>query len=938
MSLFESQRFIEGPPRTTTKLSTMKNSGFKKIIFIALLLFISVAGAYRIYAVQSNKKTKIEVATVSKDFSKDWKKVEALEEKGLYKSALEVVDAIYKKAKTENNAPQLVKTILYRDKLSQQMDEDVNEKFIAELNTELKTADYPLKNIFHSILAQKYWNYYQSKRWQFQGRTQVNSVSEDITTWDMKTIFFKAHEHYQLSLQNSEKLKQTPIDQYGAVLIEQKDTLKFRPTLYDFLTHRAIDFYRNEEVDIIKPAYKFELKDASYFLPYADFSKHVFTTKDTLSSSFYALKLFQDLIRFHSDISGGKAEVLIDVDLDRLKFVKEKSVQDIKDSLYLGALQNLEKQFATDPASAEINYEIANLYVEKGDLYKPLEVEENKWMKKQAIELCEQVIKKFPQSYGAKNCESLKEQIKEHNLQLVMDNIISPDKPSLGLLTYKNVKKVYVRIIQPSKSETKDSESSLYGDELLNYYQKLPSVKEWTLDLPDDGDYQQHATEIKIPELGVGAYVILVSSSKDFTTKINGVAYAPFTVSGISYVIRQMNNGSFDYIVQHRETGVPLKNVSAQLFYEKYDYKTRKREFSEADKYISDANGYFNIPPTKEYRHGRIEFTYAQPTSAKNTSDFLRVENAIYQYVKDTMENKKTPRTFFFLDRGIYRPGQTIYFKGIMINTNGESNEILPKTKTTITLNDANGQIVATLNLISNDYGTFNGSFTTPLGVLTGDMYLTNESGSAYFSVEEYKRPKFEVSFNPIKGSYCLNEQVQIVGSAKTFSGAFLTGAAVKYRVVRNTIYRPYYYLPKFYEPNYQQLEIANGTLTTSDTGSFVISFNAIPNAGIPKKSISSYSFTVFADVTDINGETHSSQKVLTIGYVALNLDIDVPENVEKLKDVEFPVHITNMSGEAVPVSCKVEIYKLKQPDKIYRDRKWAQPDQHMLSKGEFEK
>lgn len=918
------------------KSLTMKNSGFKKLIFSILLFAASIAGAYRIHAVQSNRATMTMIVAKPKTYSKDWQKVEALEKKGLYKSALEVVDAIYKMAKAENNAPQLTKSILYHMQLNRQMNENANEKAIVYLNEELKTAQYPLTPILHSILAQTYWSYYQSHRWQFRNRTNTVKISDDPANWDIRTIFFKAHEQYQLSLQNPEKLKQTAIDIYDAVLIEQKDTRKFRPTLYDFLAYRAIDFYRNDEVDVIKPAYKFELKESFYFLPYDNFSKQTLTTKDTLSSSFYALKLIQELIKFHTpDVASGKAEVLINVDLDRLRFVKEKSVLEIKDSLYLMALQKLEKQFSTDPSSAEINYEIAQVYAEQGNAYKALENEGNKWMKKQAIELCEQVAKKFPQSDGAKNCLALAEEIKTHNLQLQMDNIISPDKPALGLLTYKNVKKVYVRIInKPEKEE----DQNLYGDELLTYYSKLPSLKDWILDLPDDGDYQEHSTEIKIPEMGVGRYVILLSSDKEFLTKNNGVAFASFAVSGISYVIRQTDNGSYDCLVQHRETGTPLKGVNVQLFYDKYDYQTRKRVVNAAEKYVTDANGYFNIAPTDQYRQARMEFSYSQPTSSKNNSDFLRMDNAIYQYESHKDKVKRVTATFFFLDRGIYRPGQIVYFKGIMINTEGENHEIAPKIKTTVNLIDVNGQIVSKLDLISNDYGTFNGSFVIPGGVLTGQMQIGNETGAINFSVEEYKRPKFEVSFQPIKGSYRLNDQVQISGLAKTFSGAFISGANVKYRVVRNAIYRPYFYYYKSYMPNTPQLEIANGALTTSDTGVFTINFQAIADASASKKNVSSYSFTVYADVTDINGETHSSQKDLIISYAALNLDIDVPENVDKSKDIEFPVHITNASGEVVPTSCKVEIYKLKQPDKVYRDRKWNQPDQHLISKEEFEK
>ncbi len=915
---------------------------FKKLFFSTALIFISIAMAYSIYGYHKTKQATVQMPKTT-DYTKNWKTVEAFEKKGLSKSALEIVMQIYKKAKAENNAAQLVKAIIHRMKFEQLLEEDADVKAIAELKEELKTAQYPLKPILQSMLAETYWSYYQTHRWKFQNRTTTTTPDpKDISTWDLKTIFSKTIENYNASLQEKEKLKQTAVNIYDEVLTVQKDTRKYRPTLFDFLAHRAVDFYKNEEAGLLKPAYKFELNDATYFSPAIDFAKQSITTKDSLSSNYYALKLMQELITFHLNQSNQKAElpILVDLDLERLKFVREKSVVETKDSLYLLALQQLEKQVHNDPASGEVNYEIARVYADKGAGYNALKPDGNKWMKKQALELCETVIKQFPESLGANNCKALKQEIEAHQLEFKTDKIISPDKPALGLLSYSNLKKVYLRVVQLDATKNEANETGLYGEELLKQYLKYPALKEWTLDLPDDGDHQLHATEIRIPELAVGRYVLLIGSAAGFSYKNNGVVYTEVLVSGISYITREMTNGSVDCYVKNRETGAPLKGAEVQLFGEEYDYNTSKRKYKPSEKYITDENGYFNIAPAKAYRNARMDFTYNSSTSLKNTKDFLRVDNAFYQYEKDIVEKKKTPRTFFFLDRGIYRPGQTIYFKGILINSDEESNEILPKTKTRVALMDVNGNEVTALDLITNDYGTFNGSFTAPLGVLNGDMSIINESGAAYFSVEEYKRPKFEVIFKPSTGNYRLNDLVQVGGNVKAFSGANLSGAEVKYRVVRNVIERPYPYYSRKYTPgrSREQMEIISGTTTTSDSGSFSINFKAIPDAKLPKEDDPVFSYTVYADVTDINGETHSAEKRVKVGYEVLNLEINLPESVDKTVEADFPVRITNMNDIPVPTAFKVEIFRLKQPDRVYRQRNWTQPDQHILSKGEFEK
>ncbi|MBL7882528.1 MAG: hypothetical protein JNL69_00550, partial [Bacteroidia bacterium] len=337
------------------------------------------------------------------------------------------------------------------------------------------------------------------------------------------------------------------------------------------------------------------------------------------------------------------------------------------------------------------------------------------------------------------------------------------------------------------------------------------------------------------------------------------------------------------------------------------------------------------------YRNFSVDFTYKYALGPVNISDKLQTDNGIYQYKTYKEEKRKYPRTFFFLDRGIYRPGQTVYFKGIMINTDGETNEIMPNTSTTVTFYDVNYQKVADVNLTTNEFGTFNGAFTTPSGLLNGQMSLSNGSGTIYFSVEEYKRPKFEVTFKPVEGSYKLNENIKVNGNAIAYSGAKIDGAEVKYRVVRNASFPYWWYWWRGYYPQSAQMEITNGVTTSNDTGAFFIDFKALADASIPKSYQPTYTYTIYADVTDINGETHSSQTYVSVAYTALNLNVSIPSLLEKENKKAFAIHSTNMSGQFEKAAGTVTIYKLKEPAKQYRARSWNKPDKYIISKEEFE-
>lgn len=916
---------------------------FTTPFLLALITVSAIAAAFTLSTNNKNKKMLL-LFPKGSSYEKQWKKVDSLADKGLNKSALEVVNGIYNRAKSENNSSQFVKAIIHRMRFEQQVEEYSLVKSLNKLNEEAKESPYPVKPVLHSIIAQNYWQYYENNRWKFHNRTATtNFDNSDITTWDLKTIFSEVVKHYQLSIENEDSLKRTPLNIFDEILVTYQDSRKYRPTLYDFLAHRAVDFYMNEEPDITRPAYKFELNNERYFDESGAFSKLKIESKDTLSSKYYALSILQKLIQFHSSegpftlTKEQRETALIDVDLKRLKFVKNKSVSEIRDSLYLKALQSLEKRYSSNPASSEVSYEIAAVYSEKGNKYKPLQSDEHKWLKKQALEMCGAVIKKFPDAYGSQSCRQLIAQIQEHSINFTAEKVTLPNQPVRALVNYKNLKTVYLRIARMDIEKYNKSIERYYGEELIKQYLKLATVKEWSLELPDDGDYQAHATEINLPELPFGHYVVLAGSDKTFSYQNNAVAYASLWSSNISYVNRRMQNGSYDFYVQHRETGAPLKGVSAQVYYEKYNYTLRKYEYVKAEKYTTDDAGFFNVQSSNEYRNFNIDFTLASAVRGE-APDRLQMDNNIYQYRNYSSPKVMQTKTIFFLDRGIYRPGQTVYFKGIMLNTDGETNQILPNTPTTVTFYDVNYQKVANLDLTSNEYGTFSGTFTAPAGVLNGQMNISNGYGSVYFSVEEYKRPKFEVSFKPVKGSYRLNENIKVEGLAKAYSGANIDGAEVKYRVVRNTSFPYWWYWWRGYYPQSAQMEITNGVATSNDTGAFFVDFKAIPDLSIPKSYQPTYSYTVYADVTDINGETHSSQTVVNAAYTALNLNVGIPTLLEKENKDPFGIYTTNMSGQYEPAQGKVEIYKLKEPGRTYRTRSWSQPDKNMFSKEEFEK
>lgn len=873
------------------------------------------------------------------DYETEWKKVDSLARKGLSKSALELVDKIYEKALKEKNSAQAVKALIHQIKFSSYIEEDALLKNIVRLEGEAKVADFPIKPVMHSMIAQMYWQYYQNNRWLFYNRSEtVNFDNEDIATWSLAQIVKRIDEHYQASLENKLQLMETKLGVFDEVLLNGKSTRKLRPTLFDFLSHRAIDFYMNSEPDLPQAAYKYEIEGEEYFKPSRNFIALEINTKDSTALKYKAMLALQDVIEFHLNgppkglpTPRKTSAPLIDAELKRLSLVARYSIEPDKSDLYYQALLDLEQAFSRDSASAEVSYHIAVWLNNKGNSYYNTKDEEVKGKIKEAYDKCKATIAKYPGTYGAKLCESLIVNIERKSFNFTLENANMVDKPFRAMLNYKNPaggqkesENFSIRVGRLDYEDYKKSRRKYYGQELYDYLIKISSETDsYTITVPDSKDFQSHSLEFKVPAQEPGLYIISASVNDD-----QALAFALTSVSSISYINRN-NDGDQEFLVTHRENGQALDNVNAEVWEEVYNYRDREYRLKKSGNYSTDKNGRFTVKGNSNSRNFLVKFTKGD--------DVLYTDNSFYAYKYGNSKFTHTERTHFFLDRAIYRPGQTIHFKGIILDTYGEEVNIKANAKTKVALYNVNYEKVHELELTANEYGTFSGTFTAPTGVLNGAMHIGNGSGTQYFSVEEYKRPKFEVSFNPMKGSYKLGQEVEVVGLAKAYAGNNIDDAEVKYRVVRKA-YFPYPWYFRGWWPQTDQMEITNGTAKTDENGEFKINFEAIPDKSLSAKYKPSFTYTIYADVTDINGETRSGETSINIGYTALNVDVNLPDEINKDTEQQYTISTTNPAGEFEPAKGNIKVYALKDPGVVFRARKWGEATDFIISKENYRK
>ncbi len=854
-----------------------------------------------------------------------WNQVEKFEIEKLPKSALEVVNQIKTKATSENNQVQLIKTLLFTSKFALILEEDAKLSVVNDFKTMIAQTQSPNKNVLENMLAKLYWDYFSTNRYKFYNRSKTEDKvdSEDFRTWDLETLFAEITTHYENSLNNKKLLQKTTLDSFEPIITSHKDSKTIRPTLYDFLAHNALAFYKTTENSITKPTYAFEITDDAYLADFQSFKKLTLTSKDTLSLELRALQLFQELITFHA--SKENEIPLASIDAERLLFVKNNGSLTNSDALFIAALQSGKNKISTDYAKAIYDIEIAYYTHEQGQDYVLNEKEENRFNHREALIICEKLIKQFPESYVATRAHSLKANITQQSLSLKIERYLPIDCDSRILVNYRNVKNVQFSIYKISEGESETLRQTNNKEKKRAFIEKLTLVKKWTEQLRDENDYRNHTTELLLPGTPQGTYVVLANPPENDNPRL--FEYTEIQYTNLAIVKTQAENETVLQVV-NRNNGSPIANATCLVIEQGRNPNTKT--------YTTNKNGQIKVPASKDnYRSFSVKVSYE-----KDTAFFSNY----YNYRSYNQEEQKY-KSFLFTDRSIYRPGQTVYFKAIVVKTENDASSIIPNETVTVELYNANYEDLSKLELTTNEYGTVTGEFIIPTGGLTGRYSLQIASrgsknyGSEFgFNVEEYKRPKFETNFKPVTETYRLNDDITVIGEALSYAGSNITNAQVTYKVTRNVQYPRWYYWRS--SQNYGEgQEITFGETTTNDKGEYSIDFKALPDDSVDKAGQPVFNYEVTADVTDINGETQSTTTIVRIGYHAVTIGLQTPQRIDKQdKNQLLKVYTKNLNGEKVSADVTVQIMKLKAPESATRNRPWGAPDYQEFTEAEFKK
>ncbi len=853
----------------------------KSLVSLAVVAVFAISGTFALMAEQPRS---------------NWKQVDQAIKKGLPKTAIKHLGPIIRESLRQKDYAKAAKAIGMKISLESQIQGNKPEERIVRLETEIAKMPKALKPIMEVILAHWYWQYFQQNRWRFMQRTHTEEApGKYIKSWDLPRILAEIDKHYTAAFQAEKWLKATSVNQFDELLRKGTMPDAYRPTMYDFVAYEAIQFYTAGEQAGSKAEDTFVLQaDSPIFAPADQFMAWEVNTTDRESPTVKAIGLYQKLLAFHQRDDDRSA--FADADLHRLEFANAKAFGEEKNVRYKAALKRFTHQWAELPVSARARYAHAQVLRTEGKLVEAHDLAKKGW-------------KTFPDSPGGKLCYNLVHQIESKSIQVSSEHVWNKPWPTIRV-QYRNLTKVHFRAVRYQWESLLDRRDYYPGSiprALRNSLLASTPDKKWSSDLPPTEDYQEKSVDLPTPkDLRPGFYFLLASAKERPGSGGGFVMISELWVSRLAVVVRTgLSSSALGGFVLDAETGEPIAGATVRGWYR------NRSQWSSIRSVQTDSNGLFNI----EAGQRRNAVLLAEHDGQKLATRSLYARSG--QRVR-----KPYQRTLFFTDRSIYRPGQTIRYKGICIDVNQQQDNYKTVSEETITVvfKDANGQNVAEQRHRTNQYGSFSGSFTAPRDRLPGQMrlYDLRRPGSvATFSVEEYKRPKFRVTVdNPTEPAQ-LGGKVQVQGTAKAYTGAPINGAKVAYRVVRNVRYPIWCGWWGF--PPIPPQEIAHGTAVTDADGKFTIPFTARPDPSASEKDEPVFHFEVHADVTDTTGETRWGERTINVGY----RDIQAVATADSWQTIGEPVELristTSLNGDPRAAKGAVKIHELKQPEQVIR-------------------
>lgn len=881
-----------------------------------------------------------------------WKQVQKALDEGKPKSAVAALAGVEQGAIADRAWAEAARAIATRV-LAETGDRPADDpERVIRLAAEIKKAPVETRGVLEAIRANWTWGYYQQNQWRYQARTQGGADAQDIATiaeWDLPTIVSEIRARFAAAVGAADSperqaLEALPVAEWDALIQKGSMPDAYRPTVWDVVARDAVAFAASGERGLVAPEDAFELDVESpalgtleEFLAWQPERDEAVTDKD--SPLLEATALYRGLIEFHRRDADPSA--LLSADLDRILWAAGVAVGEGLEDRKEGALRAFVERAGDHEMAAEATFHLASVLQERGDSVA-------------ARDLAARAVAQWPTSHGGARCANLVTQIEAKELAVSTERSWAAPFPAIRA-RYRNLARLHLRVARADwfgRLKAGKPHSGWLDEEDRAAILALPAVREHATDLPATPDFQARSEDIPVgtaldaATLEPGAYWVIASHKADFGEQDNVVALTMVWVTRLGIVTEQQRPvlaravaaaaGRADVAVRwggpprgpgtlaghvvDLVTGEPVAAADVQVYVRQE--QGNPQGFDEAAAAKTDAEGRFEL----EAEQGRELVVVARAKLADREQTVASSSTNVWPNVQS--DELKT--IVLVTDRGIHRPGQIVFYKGIMAG--GDQAEArysaIAGAPVEVILRDANGREIAKANHTTSASGSFHGNFPIPAGCLPGQWSIQAQGagvgGATGVRVEEYKRPKFQVKLAAPGKSVPLGGEASLTGKAETYTGLAVADATVRWRVertVRFPIWCRWFFPGLPFDAGAQR--VARGTAKTDAAGSFTIGFPARPDRSVPKESLPVFSYRVVADVTDPGGETRSDERSVNLGYTEVEASVSAA-GWQAVKDgepaaVAITVATTTLDGEPRAAEGTLTVERLVQPTAVDR-------------------
>ena len=674
--------------------------------------------------------------------------------------------------------------------------------------------------------------------------------------------------YLQASLKDKDRLLLIPVEKLRPMVrVGEASKRYFRDNLYNLLARRAIQIMQQYRWQAAAKANQTnslpaDMTDMDQFVTYQ------FVPVSDCDLTAAVMQTYQSLLKAYDTETEREGWLLTGI--DALNYLYRNFSGNFSNDV---CQQELRKWIHTYPAVKTVPE--AYLALAQFLQYQNNQVER--------LRIVREGIAGYPRYEGINQLKNIEKEILNASLSLEIATAYPGEQQSVKV-NYKNLTGITLQLYKVNLPVT----SAVLQNRTTHFESKYARLqREEHFSLKPTTDYLNVDTTLTIQAPQAGIYFL-----KAVPDGKKGVSDGTLmNVTALKTIYRPLPDGTLELVVVDAVSGQPVSEAEVTIYTEKGG------GYSPQQTYQADKQGTLKLDFLNSNK-----YWYNAHTAADNAMPILNLWKNDYYY----KESKRKEVLQLFTDRSIYRPGQTVYVSGLAYEMEKDSTRVLTDKKYTVSLYDANNNETGKVEVRTNGFGSFSGQFVLPSPCLTGYFSLRAADTSVSFKVEEYKRPTFDVTFEPVKVEYQVGDSIEVVGMAKTFAGAPVQNARVHYNISRS-----YAWVWRFMGRGSARWE---GEAMTDADGKFSVPVHFEIDSDRRESPLWYYTYNIQADVTDGAGETQQANLSLPLGSTSMVLNMDnLPDNLVKEKKLEIKLTAMNLSGEPVDTPVTYQVVEMEE-------------------------